>query len=74
MKKIGMASGEILVSMSKTEFKKLSRQDHNDIPDGSELDLQWLKNLIALMDSNLPQLTSIKEKAIALVTSLESIV
>jgi len=73
MKKIGLASGKVLVSLTQQEFKKLTKQNHDDVPDGTEMDSDWLTDLIQWAKDEDAGLKKIKKDAEDLAASIGNI-
>jgi hypothetical protein len=73
MIKIGLASGTVLVSMTKQEFKTLTKKNEDDVPDGSVLDSDWLSDLIDTVKDNDSLLKKIKKDCESLATNIGNI-
>ena len=73
MKKIGTALDGILVSLTSQEFLGLAGQPHGQIPDGTDVSLKRLGNIVNLVDGNKQKIAEIKQAAQNLVNEINDI-
>ena len=73
MRKIGTASGKILLLVTPQEFKRLTKVDAGTVPDGSNIDITWLTELVNIVDTKKPLFVTVKTNAETLAASIEDI-
>ncbi len=74
MKKIGTASGKILLSVTPQEFKRLTKVQASTIPDGTDINITWLTELVNVIDTKKPLFVTVKTNAEALASSIGDII
>ncbi len=74
MKKLGrILNDDVLVSMTKQEFKKLTKLEYST-PDGTEIDSDWLQTLIQLVEDNESTMKKIKKECEDLAENIGKVV
>lgn len=74
MIKVGTTGSDVLVSLTQQEFKKLTKQNHDDVSDGTVMDSVWLFDLIKVVKDNEATLKKIKKAAEDLADEIGNIV
>ena len=73
MIKIGYGSENVIVHLTKQEFKFLADASYSDVPDGTDVSLISIKNKIDLLDSKEAELLDLKNLASSVVQKLTQI-
>jgi len=73
MKKIAFGSGEIIVSLTPTEFNGLAGKSHSGVADGTNVSLVSIKQKIDLVDSKSAELTEVKKTCLELAAKISDI-
>ena len=73
MIKIGTTGANVLVELTRTEFRGLARQNAADVPDDTDISLKWVKDAIDLVDGNTQQLATVKAECVDLIQAIDGV-
>ena len=73
MRKLGTSQGQILVSLTNAEFNGLAGKSPSNVPDGTDISLERLRNLVKLVDGNKQEMQAIRASATDLVKRIDGL-
>lgn len=75
MKKLAFSdsTNTVYVAMSPQEFKSVTKVGQATVADGTNTDISWIKDMVAVVEGKRAELTTVAAKATEFVTSIKAV-